>query len=330
MESQKQRIAYFDIAKGIMIAYLIIHHIVDYGSKEYGLSGNCLFKIISEVQRPIMLCYFMPAFFLITGFCSNYNDVFRSFFVKQVRTLLFPAFLVTFIYYSYKYPIMIIIDNIIMKGGMYWFLTSLFFAKILYWFMNKHIKNKYVILFFLICLSFIGITIHEYNLIPNIWYVFQLCDLAVFLALGQFFKGKKLSSNFYIFAAVSYILIVGLCYYYNVRIPHFTAGINTTICNWPLHIYLSIIGSLLFLKLCSLIKNQCFFEFLGKNSLIIYMLHMFLIPIFLKVFFPLLQEPSLWESFIVIYSIFLSVLGTLSIVAYFMNKKYLKWMLGRW
>lgn len=217
-----------------------------------------------------------------------------------------------------------------MTGCMYWFITSLFFAKILYWFMIKHIKNKYFILFFLICLSFIGITIHEFNLIPNIWYVFQLCDMAVFLALGHFLKGKKLSSNFYIFAAVSYILIIGLCYYYNVRIPHFTAGINTTIYNWPLHIYLSIIGSLLFLKVCSLIKNQCFFEFLGKNSLIIYMLHMFLITIFLKVFFPLLQEPSLWESFIVIYSIFLAVLGTLSIVAYFMNKKYLKWMLGRW
>lgn len=100
---KNKRLGYVDIAKGVLITYLIIHHIIDFGISNFGLGNNFVLSILRELQRPIMLCYFMQAFFFITGYCSNFDTPFLIFLKKQIKSLLIPALIFTILYYSARF-----------------------------------------------------------------------------------------------------------------------------------------------------------------------------------------------------------------------------------
>lgn len=69
MDKQKrERIHYIDIAKGILIICVVITHTPAF-AKTYGVDG---FQWL-ESLRPLFNSYFMPAFFCITGFCTNFG-----------------------------------------------------------------------------------------------------------------------------------------------------------------------------------------------------------------------------------------------------------------
>lgn len=59
------RIASLDIAKGILITMLVVSHIGFVGVTNVGIENKVL-NLIGYMQRPLIVCYFMPAFFFIT------------------------------------------------------------------------------------------------------------------------------------------------------------------------------------------------------------------------------------------------------------------------
>lgn len=88
--NKRERCHFIDVAKGILILLVVLHHqpMID---KENGIENTfllCLGNASSYYNA-----FFMPAFFVITGYCTNfYSKSISHFFVHQVLSIMLPAF----------------------------------------------------------------------------------------------------------------------------------------------------------------------------------------------------------------------------------------------
>lgn len=86
----KERIHYIDVAKGLLITLVILHHFPQL-MEQYGVSNP--FLQFLDSASDYYNAFFMPAFFIITGYCTNFRKLpFGEFFIRQVNTLMVPAF----------------------------------------------------------------------------------------------------------------------------------------------------------------------------------------------------------------------------------------------
>ena len=72
--NSKKRIPYFDVAKGVLICLVIISHIY-LETLTVAKIPNSTFAWMRSWQW-IHVSFFMPAFFIITGLCSNFEKEF--------------------------------------------------------------------------------------------------------------------------------------------------------------------------------------------------------------------------------------------------------------
>ena len=89
-----------DFAKGILISMLVLHHIVDVGYRMNHIDNNVLL-FMNNIQKPLITCYFIPAFFLITGMVSNFSRPFGPFVFSQFKILLLPAIVFTILFHPF-------------------------------------------------------------------------------------------------------------------------------------------------------------------------------------------------------------------------------------
>lgn len=131
--SNKHRLNYIDVAKGLLILMVIYNHTGNLAVA----SGvhNSVIDFIPETRffKP----FFMPAFFVIAGMCSNYNRDFKSFFISNAKALLIPAVSLLFVRILVRYIFTgtfssmewsgICSKSAIFNLGYWnWFLTALF------------------------------------------------------------------------------------------------------------------------------------------------------------------------------------------------------------
>lgn len=169
-ESSKPRLKYIDIAKVILICCLLYGHMLVIARWE-GMDDSVLQLISKSV--PLYNSFFMQTFFLITGFCSSFQKDFKSFLWGNLKSLIIPSILlVTFSKYllaaifAHRFdtaPLLGLTDWLIDSGP--WFVISLFWAKILYFFINKLSIHQQAFLIIILYLS--GIALHHFNLFPN-------------------------------------------------------------------------------------------------------------------------------------------------------------------
>ena len=90
-----ERIPWIDIAKGILILIVILHHMPQVADRLLNVDN---LKLL-EKSSCLYLSYFMPAFFIITGLCTNFNKSFSSFFEKNFRQLIIPSLVFSILLY---------------------------------------------------------------------------------------------------------------------------------------------------------------------------------------------------------------------------------------
>ncbi len=325
----KKRDPSIDILKGVLITLLIVHHVHDFGHRSMGIDSTAL-DFIQLVQRPLILCYFMQTFFLITGMCSNYDKPVKTFIINQVKLLVVPAAVFSFIWEMTSG-----IDNVkhsalhVLKGGSYWFLTAMFFAKIIYYVLHKKITNNKIIFGILIVLSFCGTLLNELDLFKNYYWHRQIFDLSIFIAIGNIFKCKLINTEMGLICFCIYVVVCALCYaIYGAEIPYVTGGFGTSIDGWLFHLILATCGSIAVLNACKSIKSSKLLEYAGKQSLVIYVFHGLFLSYFLKAFAPLLSKGG-GVSFFYAVIIITSVLGNCLFVAYVFDNTKLKVFFGK-
>ena len=132
----KERLHYIDIFKGICLILVVIHHAPLAYMGHIAQQGSVLWYI-----NNFTIAFFMPAFFVTTGYCTNFNQRFKVYLWKNIKTIMLPCYC---LYYLNRY-----INNLntwffedaswltlshwlapgirtfVEEGGFYWFLSAL-------------------------------------------------------------------------------------------------------------------------------------------------------------------------------------------------------------
>ena len=281
-KAKKTRLPYIDISKGLLIIFLVFHHIVNMAKGSMSVENM---QYITKWDI-LYVTYFMQAFFFITGYCSSFDKEFRPFLKSNIKALLIPLLFFSIINQSVCWMVngedFFFVTELGTKFffviELYWFLSALFIAKILLFFITR-ISQNMVLQFLLVSILFIfAISLNTTHFHSFNWFHWHngITDL-MFLWFGHVFKKKGFLISYFnklgISAMVMYLIgiivfmAIGKNVPYYTHFPHF---------NWkyaPLFIYFSLSGTLMILYIGLLISENKFLSFWGKNTIVVYGIH---------------------------------------------------------
>ena len=249
---EHKRIEFIDFYRGIGIILMIMGHI------GYG-----------EIFGKFIHAFHMPMFFIISGyFFKNVNTYkpleFKLFIKKKAKQLIIPyvffgiIHLVIYAIINYEnknsilnrlYSFLFINTDGLPIAGALWFLTSLFFAEIIYYFIST-IKNKKLKLYTVLSISTLGIIIPFFIRLP---YGIDVSFVAIGLMyIGELIKEHKdkiLNMNLKCTTLIGIIetALIFLNGYINLRMGKYSIV--------PLFYFNATISSILLLNLSKIICN---------------------------------------------------------------------------
>lgn len=280
MAIHKERLHWVDVAKGILIVMVAMVHITGRG-EELGISCPAI-DAIGPVAS--VLCFRMPAFFILAGFWGKYDMSFKDFLLRNAKGMLLPL-----IIFSFLGGVLHEIGYELMKGSYnagalewpflnisldYWFVLALFLAKCVYWSVCRISSKQYVRLLVCLALYAVGVLLLKAWFLPNFacwkWALIML----VYLPIGQW--SREHLKDWRLFVASLLVFVAGWVIYWwlDSGIPQPGGGMKyiNLVSAWP-SLLLCTVGSVVFLKLCSFIKRARVLELIGRNTLAIYVMH---------------------------------------------------------
>lgn len=285
--SDNKRLDYIDIAKFIGIYLMVSGHI--------GLS---------VFSNTIIHYFHMPLFFFLSGLTFNFDKYQNiSFFIKRrVKTLIKPYLLGGFLLYVFWYTVSFFNQNIVianfktflinlfannaidsvsqtvgMSGIIQWFLTSLFFCELVFWFVCrifKNRKNRNTIVLFVSLLISSFIYVYSSTIKFNFLGIYSGLISVVFYATGYVMKDNfnkirnKFNSLFLLFLVIALLIISLINGEVNTR--------KLIFGNYILYYFGAFLGILIIINLSNRISNtkiNSMFVNVGSKSLIILMLN---------------------------------------------------------
>lgn len=195
----KERISYIDVAKGILIIFVVLGHITGTANK-CGIVNNYLNHIGYSVAR----CYapfYMQAFFFLTGYTSNFSKPIDKFIITSLKKIILPYLIFSCFFSAFNY-ILFDDDLLFNKWGKekifflvesFWFLPALFIAKVFFYFLYK-IDKIWMRLFICLILMVIGISLNNYYYsiyedyhYHNYFHYRNAMCMVLFMCLGNIF-----------------------------------------------------------------------------------------------------------------------------------------------
>lgn len=329
---EKERLHYIDVAKGLLILMVIYGHI--YAVMHTNEINNTFADYIRQSCN-LFISFYMPCFFVITGFCSNFKKPFFQFIFQSFKTIILPGFslsLLLLVRNVNQESLCSFAKNMLLYGGNYWFLTSLFLAKIIAWIVSNcinDIRNQliiYVLLFitgYLLGMIFKGV---------EPWYFVHSLLLTPYLCIGMLLKNNQNIINYIKVSCVfiisliltivlSHIDILHIDYFYHVpAISQMFININPSM--FISLTILSVTGSIFILGISKWISSNRIIEYFGKNSLIFYCIHVFILNILIRHF----AVDGEWFKIVFIYFVTISLC---CMVSYVLNLKYIRCIIGK-
>lgn len=274
MKEISSRIAYFDIAKGVLIILLVISHIA---SAEGRLSyENPYFNNLFNSFR-LFRTFYMPAFFVISGLCSSFRKPPKPFFYGILRQLVIPLLVFGIISSAlddvliYHNGIGHAIIRFLTHFDTLWFLQALIVSKLILYFLLRHVGNvSYILVLSLLMMAF-GVYLDGHEIGPNVFFYKHGLIAFFFLTLGALLRERpELFEKLLKLSVVLFPLstILSFKFYYA-----FAADIVVSLRSIPLFLFYSVTGSLFILFLARKIRESRFFEYWGRNSIVVYGLH---------------------------------------------------------
>jgi len=335
----KKRIEYIDAAKGILIMCLLYGHSYIYEGF-VGVDEEAM-HLLGKTSK-IYGCFFMQAFFLITGYCSSFNQTFGIYLWKCLKTILIPSMTLSFVG-NILWSIMwggSVTDNVIELSNWFttggeWFIVALFWSKILMWFILKapiKLQIIFVSIFYLV-----GLTLHTFNWFPEYLKHQHTFVLMPYLYLGIIAKGYMEKIERYINPVAVWgiviILIENILANKGIwHIPSQDASIELTFINFPIQ-FINVLGGIACILWLSKKMMKCnFVKKLGMGSLLVYLWNgqilMFYAILLLNIGF---QPHNQYIGFL-----FYTMVITLSYLTFYFlvfvvyKNKYLKWIVGKY
>lgn len=335
------RIKYIDVAKGLLILMVVLPHMSQVADLYY--IHNNGFELIRIFSRS-WVGYYMPAFFLITGMCSNFTQTFKAFLLKNLKTLMLPSFTLM--------ALCVWIENILngsldirdylsvgfssfLKcGGLYWFITALFIAKILYWVVINRVSSRFyryvtmgiVMLFGCLCNNLLDF---------EPWYLWHALILSPFMQIGNDIGAYWINSpilqwklQWRIGLPLVYVILMILLYAVDLKLPAVTQKIVLSLYEIPLLLLLALSGTYVIIQISQWIDSCKWIEFLGRHTLVVYCLHVYFARR-LFMHYQVILSTNTYISIIVTFGLIAIIILLCSLISYILNTKYLKFFIGK-
>lgn len=279
----KKREHWIDIAKGIGIVFVMFGH-----------------TIIGKSVTSYTYIFNLPTFIFLSGYLFNYKKYlnFKEFFKARSRAILIPyagLSIISIVFYKFYFNMPIydtttIINMVIMfvkatRNQIFyniplWFLPTLFFIEMSFYWLRK-IKWKFLEISILILLSswFVIASDTLYN--PQLfWTIDTGLFYLLFFAFGYYIRQGIVSIKLkqwtqYILLLIAIIINTMPIYSKTLFDKIFK---NSLVINNGLIYYLSLLviaffGIYVIISISKLIRKQALLEFLGRNSLTFFGLH---------------------------------------------------------
>lgn len=282
----------------------------------------------------IFTCFYMPAFFKISGYCSSFRKDIASFTKSLLKKLVLPLFTLSIIN-DISYSLLVthqdlylVFLNVIKNGGTLWFIQALIIAKVICYTIYRMFKSNVLLMIITAVLLILGVVLNQFTIGFNLFYYQHGLVASFFVALGLFLK-----DNAYIYEKLLKICLWGypfigiINFWYS---PNITAVLSVWIKAVPLFLLLSTCGTLFLLSICKRINENKWIEYWGQNSLIVYALH-FAPLVFLFKYLYICMQPKDAFAFVC----FVVVLMTIEYLLCFLmikisQYKPFKWLLGHY
>lgn len=340
--TQTKRIEYLDVAKGILILFLLIHH---YYSATRRLDGDFPnFYFFGHTQFMISV-FFMQCFFFISGFCTSVNKTWGRFTINQIRQLLIPIVIFNLLFAVFRYfqlfPIPnLLISNSIQSTGQtflpiltgYWFLWALLISKLILYILIKVRDNAWFYLPVSFILMLIGFALKNYQIGSNIFFYQHALGSCFIVAFGHYCReNTRMYERLRSFCSIAYPWLLALLVALGVSIPIFTAGMAVTMRQIPLFLLVSIGGSLACLFYSEKVRGcvKDIFSFYGKNSIIIYGVHFYPLIRLVNYFSHCFQLQDAFGKALYILTVYSCELVICTAFIYFFKIKGIRALMGR-
>lgn len=293
--NETRRITWIDNAKAIAIILVIIGHI-----SGVGILGTFIYS------------FHMPLFFFLSGLCYKSAQIVK----KTVR--LICIYCLACLIYTFSWNVIINHQMLCLKEEIYyllygsyiegnpacilWFLLTLAFTMLLFYAIDKYILKwgggkKQINVLVVIIILLLGMIISDLKVIFP--FRFQTVLVALpFFAFGHFYwklENKYERNRFLFLISLTIYIVVSLL---NGRVDMESNNYN----NYILFIIAAIGGIVLTINFSKRIHVK-FFAIIGKNTLLIYLLHIYLVMMIKYVLSFLMRNELLIKlsSFLITY-----------------------------
>lgn len=319
----QERTHHIDVLKGILILLVVFGHIYYAASLRNTEELNALpYLGVRLVTGTFVMPYYMAAFFFVTGYCSRFSRGITEQVTIDFRRLVIPAVVIPLLFF----------ENVF-STGLSWFLMAMFFGKIVLKVILDHIAGRTLKFIILSVLSVLGCFclyhFPEYNFLS----IFHALIFSFFIWLGHEYKnGMNLKPSWMLLLLLYSFLVLFIRLVLNEHCPAVCSTINFEYYLWPLYVLLSVVGTYLVFVLSVKINSNRLLEYLGRNSLVIYLTHgymLFFMSGHLKEFI-LDNGNNGFVSSLIILSLFIAATIFGSLCSWLFNLPYLRVILGKW
>lgn len=330
MDVVKSRIHWVDVAKGVLILFLLIHH--------FG-SASRLSKVNSKdfdfvfVWQFVFTSFFIQAFFFMSGYCSNFSKPVLIFIKDIIKQLIIP-----FLFFELLNCIIFNLDDISIRnmysywveanGTHLWFLNALIVSKVILYIIKSFYSDEWL-LFISLLLLFFAVYLKQRDIGSNFFCIRQCLGSVLFVALGYYVKNKSYMERFELLGWFFPIALLTMKLS-GVTIPVFTANMDVGFKSLFLFLFVSIAGVIFFSMICMKIAHSKFLEFLGRNTIIIYCVHFLFLQYFVVIFYSLIVPENTYQRILYLVIVYIFELLACVVSIEIFKHKPLKWIVGKW
>lgn len=349
----KKRLHWIDICKGVLIILMVLGHISNIAGK-HGIDDQDLKKCIFFAS--IYGVFFMQAFFILTGYTSNFEKAIHEYLISIGKTLVLPWFSFSLVMYIFRgFDSWYVINNqhFFFLFEDFWFIHALVMSKIVYFFIRKYINKDLLRFTLLLGLTIIGFAsfgaeangnYESYYHVNNYLHIKDFCCMCIFLWIGDYLRrSQKMDMlldrriNIYIIISL-YMLghVIRIYTHFNggeipvlspVVLSHGTNIIS--VYQIPAFLYFTIFGSLSCFSLCKILKNSNFFEYFGKHSMVVYCVHFLFLELFVDIISIVVYPSGLIHAAIFTFLVLMLTIGACACVNKILEHKPFCYIIGR-
>ena len=274
-----KRLDYIDRVKGLLIISVVLGHVAwSFWMMSYNYPYVCYpFNMTAFLYVGI----FMQAFFVVSGYVTNFHKDFKTFFIKNIQAIIVPLLTLGFV--KQVFECLLISDSSLFSlegvcafvlNGPLWFLNALFLSRLIYWMVVHSVHNRYMRGSVMIALMIGSIFInHHPNSFPSNYFYWQASlGLCVFLWIGDEMKQVHITDKRLLGMGIFYVFLLAISRFLPILSPIPYDAARSTLTYWqiPVDVFYVLSGTALLGWISRKLGQNKFLEYYGQNSLVVY------------------------------------------------------------